>query len=459
MQLDSFNPSTGDLVGSVEITPLEGIASLVARARAAAPAWEARGAQGRADLIALAGPDFIAQAEELGDLLSREMGKPLRSAVGEVRSCGGALAEELAEMVEAFEPEILQDQRTRTSLLHDPLGVAAAITPWNFPIAMPHWMVLPALMAGNTVVLKPSEETPLIGQAYVDILSAHLPEDVLSIVHGDEEQGRALVASDVDLVAFTGSRAAGEQIMGAAAVGLKRLILELGGKDPMIVLSDADIPRAAAFAATNSFRNSGQVCVSTERIYVVEAVSEEFEAALCSELGNFQVGDGLVEATSIGPMINAGQAQHVRQQIAGALTAGAELLGGGEVQSGNFVAPTILGGLDHKMDIMRTETFGPVACVVRCESEDDAIRLANDSVYGLGAVVFGADEAHAGAVARRIRAGMVGVNRGVGGASGSPWVGAKQSGLGFHGGRYGHRQFAQARTVSTRRQEPPEASG
>jgi len=459
MQLHSFNPSTGDLVGSVEITARGTIPKLVARARAAAPAWEAMGPQGRADLIALAGPDFVDRAGQLGSLLSQEMGKPLRSAVGEVRSCGAGLVEELAEMVEAFEPEILQDQRTRTTLLHDPLGVAAAITPWNFPIAMPHWMVLPALMAGNTVVLKPSEETPLIAQAYVDILGAHLPEDVLTIVHGDQEQGRALVAAEVDLVAFTGSRRAGQQIMGAAAGGLKRLILELGGKDPMIVLADADISRAASFAANNSFRNSGQVCVSTERIYVMEAVSEEFEAALCRELEQFELGDGLSEGTSVGPMINARQAQHVRDQIAGAVTAGAQILGGGEAQSGNFVAPTVLGGLDHNMDIMRTETFGPVACVVRCESEDEAVRLANDSVYGLGAVVFGGDEVHASTVARRIRAGMVGVNRGVGGASGSPWVGAKQSGLGFHGGRYGHRQFAQARTVSTRRPSPPKTSG
>jgi len=387
------------------------------------------------------------------------MGKPLASAVGEVRSCGTGLAEELTEMVEAFAPEILEDSRTRTVLLHDPLGVAAAITPWNFPIAMPHWMVLPALMAGNTVVLKPSEETPLIAQAYVDILSGVLPTDVLGIVHGNEEQGRALVAADVDLIAFTGSRTAGQQIMGAAALGLKRLILELGGKDPLLVLEDADIARAAAFAANSSFRNAGQVCVSTERIYVLDSVADAFEEALCSQLAKFKVGDGLDEKTTVGPMINARQAAHVLSQIDGAITAGARLLGGGQEHHANFVQPTVLTDLNHSMDIMQTETFGPVACVVRCASVDEAVRLANDSVYGLGAVVFGGDETAASSVARRIRAGMIGVNRGVGGASGSPWVGAKQSGLGFHGGRYGHRQFAQARTVSTRSPTPDAAQG
>jgi len=449
MNLESFNPATGELVGQVEVTPVADVAGVVEKARAAQPAWESLGAAGRAKLLAKAGEEFLARGDELGLLLTQEMGKPLREAVGEVRSCGAGLASELEEMVAAFEPETLEDERTRTTLLHDPLGVAAAITPWNFPIAMPHWMVLPALMAGNSVVLKPSEETPLIAQAYVEILSRPLPDGVLSIVHGDESQGRALVAADVDLIAFTGSREAGQQIMRAAAPGLKRLILELGGKDPLVVLGDADIESAAKFAARNSFRNAGQVCVSTERIYVMEAIAEEFEAGLVAQLPKFKVGDGREEGTVVGPMINERQAAHVRRQVEQAVKQGAQVLGGGGDPEGNFVHPTVLGGLDHTMDIMTTETFGPVACVVRCSTEQDAVRLANDSVYGLGAVVFGADEAHALDVARRIRAGMVGVNRGVGGAQGSPWVGAKQSGLGFHGGRSGHRQFAQARIVSS----------
>ena len=449
VQLVSLNPSTGDTVGAVEVTPAESVEYVVAAARRAQPAWEALGPRGRADLLLLAAGEFMARAEELGELLSREMGKPVREAIGEVRSCGAGLAEELDEMVGALQPELLEDKRTRTVLMHDPLGVAAAITPWNFPISMPHWMVLPALVAGNTVVLKPSEETPLIAAAYVEILGRGLPNDVLAIIHGDEEQGRALVDADVDLIAFTGSRNAGRQIMASAAGGLKRLILELGGKDPLLVLADADVPKAARFAARNSFRNAGQVCVSTERIYVLEDIADEFEQQLVEELVKFPVGDGLDSTHMIGPMINNTQATHVRRQVAAAIGEGARVLGGGENLPGNFVQPTVLAGLNHGMDIMKTETFGPIACVVRCATEEEAIRLANDSVYGLGAVVFGEDEAHAAEVARKIRAGMVGVNRGVGGAQGSPWVGAKQSGLGFHGGPYGHRQFTQPRIVST----------
>ncbi|MEE2827807.1 MAG: aldehyde dehydrogenase family protein, partial [Myxococcota bacterium] len=389
---------------------------------------------------------------ELGRLLTAEMGKPLREAVGEVRSCGSHLGEELDEMVGAFEPELLEDGRTSTWLCHDPLGVAAAITPWNFPISMPHWMVLPALMAGNTVVLKPSEETPLIAQAYTDLLASCLPEGVLSVIHGDEAQGKALVQAEVDLIAFTGSRHAGSHILGSAAEGLKRVILELGGKDPLVVLDDADLEKAAKFAVRNSFRNAGQVCVSTERIYVLEPIADRFEEEVARLTTALKVGDGSAEGVEVGPMVNAAQRDHVLGQIDDALRAGARLLAGGKGHQGNLLQPTVLAGLDHSMDIMRRETFGPVACIVRCADEDEAVRLANDTVYGLGAVVFGGNEERAAAVARRIRAGMVGINRGVGGAQGSPWVGAKQSGFGYHGGPYGHRQFAQARIISTRKQ-------
>ena len=181
----------------------------------------------------------------------------------------------------ALAPETVEDGRVRSTVYHDPLGVVAAITPWNFPMSMPAWLAVPALAAGNTVVLKPSEETPLSGQAYAEALNQFLPPDVLSVVHGADDQGKALVRSDVDMIAFTGSREVGKHIMGAASDGLKRVILELGGKDPMIVLSDADLQAAAAFAVRNSFRNAGQVCVSTERIYVEAPVADAFEALVC----------------------------------------------------------------------------------------------------------------------------------------------------------------------------------
>ncbi len=451
MKLRSCNPSTGELVGEVPVTLPGAIPHIVAVAKAAQPGWRAAGLEERARLLGLAGPKFLARADELGALLTREMGKPLREGVGEVRSCGAGLDDELREIVDALKPELVQDGRTRTTLHRDPFGVCAAITPWNFPISMCHWMVLPALAAGNTVVLKPSEETPLIGQAYADILAEELPEGVLQVVHGADAQGKALVKSDVDMIAFTGSREAGRHILAAAADGLKRVVLELGGKDPLVVLEDADVAGAARFAARNSFRNAGQVCVSTERIFVAQSIRAAFEEALVVEARGMTVGDGLAEDTRIGPMINARRRAEVVAQVRDAVDHGATILLGAEGLEGDgaFLPPVVLTDVDPGLDIMVRETFGPVACVTEFSDDDQAVALANEGVYGLGAVVFGGDMGRAEGVARRLDAGMIGVNRGVGGAQGSPWVGAKQSGYGFHGGPEGHRQFAQVRIVST----------
>ncbi|MCO4772566.1 MAG: aldehyde dehydrogenase [Deltaproteobacteria bacterium] len=452
MDLVSYDPATSEPVGAVPVTPAEDVAAIVGRAREAMPAWRDLGADARAALLVQAGPVFLARADALGELLSREQGKPLREGVGEVKSCGWGLREELDDIIAALAPETLEDKRTRTVLHRDPFGVCAAITPWNFPISMCAWMVIPALMAGNTVVMKPSEETPLIAQAYADVLNEFLPQGVLQVVHGGDAVGKALVAAEVDLIAFTGSREAGSHILAAASKDLKRVMLELGGKDAMVVLDDADVSKAARFAARNSFRNCGQVCVSTERIYVHEDIAPAFEEALTAEAKGFVVGRGLDAATKVGPMINRHQKEHVLGQVRSAVADGARPLLGHEQadspEEGNFVRPIVLADVGPDLDIMVRETFGPVACIDTFATDDEAVASANRGIYGLGAVVFGGDLERAAAVARRLDAGMIGVNRGVGGAGGAPWVGAKQSGYGFHSGRDGHRQFAQVRIVS-----------
>lgn len=454
-RIHSINPATGEIVGTVDITPPEAIPGIIAAARAAQHQWAALGAEGRRARLAEVAQRVLDESDRIGALLTAEMGKPLAEARGEVRSCGGdALLAELREMAEALATEVRDDGRTRSEIHHDPFGVCAAITPWNFPFAMPHWMVLPALMAGNAVILKPSEETPLIGQAYAELFGSVLPEGVLQVVHGADAQGRALVSGDVDLIAFTGSRAAGKHILGAAAGGLKRVILELGGKDPLVVLDDLDadgVAKAAKFAARNSFRNAGQVCVSTERIYVPESIADDFVDRLAAEAHKMVVGDGACEGTRVGPMINARQAAHVRAQVAEAVERGAIVAGRAESPAGErFVGPVVLDRVTHEMSIAREETFGPVACVVRVADEAEAVRLANDTPYGLGAIVWGADGERAAAVARQLTAGMIGINQGVGGAQGTPWVGARESGYGFHGSVDGHRQFAQTRVLSAR---------
>ena len=445
--LKSYNPSNGTVVGEVPTTQLDDIPEVVNRSRAAQPAWAALGHDGRALLLAEAADIFRARAEELARLVTEEMGKPLFEALVEVKSLAH-VGSELAEIKDALEPEIFDDGRNHSTVYHDPLGVCAAITPWNFPMSMPAWMALPALAAGNTVVLKPSEETPLCGQAYTDILNELLPTDVLIVVHGADDQGKQLVESDVDLIAFTGSRETGKHILRTASGGLKRVILELGGKDPMVVLESADLNKAAKFAALNSFRNAGQVCVSTERIFVPNGIADRFEALLGEKATGLKQGDGLEEGTKVGPMVNKQQRDHVLEQLQEAVNEGASVLAGGSGHRGNFVTPTVLTGVTEEMAIAREETFGPIACVTRVESEEEAIQRANATHFGLGAVVFGADDDRTAEVARRLTAGMIGINRMAGGALGTPWVGARESGYGFHKSKDGHRQFTQARVVT-----------
>ncbi len=444
--LKSYNPATAEVVGEVPVTPASEIPAAVARARAVQPAWEALGLEGRIDLLRKTAEIFAERVEAHGELMTKEMGKPLKEGIGEAKSLG-YIGHELDEIMAALQPEIVEDKRSRSTVYHDPLGVVGAITPWNFPMSMPAWMILPAVAAGNTVVFKPSEETPLCGQAYADVLNEVLPEDVLIVVHGADDQGKAIVQSDVDMIAFTGSREVGKHIMREASGTLKRVVLELGGKDPMIVLEDADIARAAKFAARNSFGNAGQVCVSTERIFVLDSVADEFEFALKDIASAMTQGDGM-ENPDVGPMVNAGQRDHVLAQVDAAVAAGATVLAGGEGHRDNFIVPTVLANVTEEMDIASTETFGPVACVTRVDSVDEAVDRANDTHFGLGAVVFGGDDATG--VARRLTAGMIGVNRAAGGAVGTPWVGARQSGFGFHKSPDGHKQFTQTRVLTRR---------
>ena len=446
--LTSINPANGEVVGSVAFTPVEHIARMVQQAHAAQQTWGALSLRERAEILRPAAARLTQEAARLGDLASRELGKPLAEAVGEATYTATAFAQEIDQIVDALADITRADARTTSILRHAPLGVCAAITPWNFPILMPHQSVLPALIAGNTVLLKPSEETTLVACEYASILNEFLPHGVLTMVIGDGTQGRALVLSDVNLIVFTGSRETGKRILSDAGPSLKRVILELGGKDPLIVLDDADLDLAAAFAVRNSFRNAGQVCVSTERIYVDAAVRAEFLAKMVEKTAALKQGDPSEETTTVGPMVNARQKAKVVAQIDAAIAAGATVLAGGSAGSGNFIAPTILANVNHTMEIMREETFGPVACVQKFDSLDEAVRLANDTPFGLGAAVFGRDVARAEGIAARINTGMVGVNQGCGGADGCPWVGAKDSGYGFHSGPEGHRQFAQVRVIS-----------
>ncbi len=445
--LNSYNPSTGEIVGSVPVTPVSEIDSIIAKANAALPAWQALSPQERADILKPAGKAIADRAEELGTLLALEQGKPIAEGNGEVNGCASRTEWENDEVAQAVQPEVLTSDGIESTILYDGYGVCAAITPWNFPLLMPHWTIVPALIAGNTVVTKPSEQTPLIADEYVKILNQFLPEGVLQIIHGEDDQGKALVAGDVHMIAFTGSKNAGQHIMAAAANGLKRLVLELGSKDPMIVLEGADLDKAVKFGVNNALRNCGQVCVSTERIYVQDSIKDEFMAKLIEEARTFTVGDCKAEDAKVGPMVMREQKEHVVAQIDDAISKGATVAMGNEPMEGNFISPTVLDNCNHNMDIMTVETFGPVLCVQTIKDADEGVTLANDTEYGLGAVVFG-EESAARKAGSQLTAGMVGVNKGIGGATGTPWVGARHSGFSYHSGPMGHRQFCQVRVIS-----------
>ncbi len=450
--LISYNPANGEPVGSVKVTSLHEIGAIVERASQAQRDWAALSLAERKSKLLPFAARLEGKLEELSILLTSEMGKPLTDARAEIQRASLPFAEYLSEIESALQPEQVQDKYSTSTIYYSPLGVCAVISPWNFPFYMPHWMIIPALMAGNPVVLKPSEETPLIAQAYVDIMNESLPEGVLQIVHGDEEQGKALVQARVQMIAFTGSREAGKHIMAAASTDLKRLVLELGGKDPLIVLDDADLELAARNAVTFGFRNAGQVCVSVERIFVDQKVLPEFQRKLLQFLDEKKVGAGTEEGVFIGPIINQQHRARILEQVERALAEGAEIAGGQKQHPERFLLPMVLTRVNPAMEIMQQETFGPVVCLMPFETIEQAIELANDSPFGLGASVFGKNLKRAEQVALKIHAGMTGINQSCYGAKGTPWVGVKQSGYGFHSGIAGHRQFAQTRVVSKPRQ-------
>lgn len=435
--LKTLNPATQEVLAELEITSDQTIKEMVQRSKIAQKTWGAKTVEERASFIIKAYEEIKKDKNQMAELIHSEMGKTLKEAMGEVEGYVGGIQEMALEVAEALKPVSKTVGNVTTTTYYDPLGVCASITPWNFPLGMPHTLMMPSLMAGNTVIFKPSEEVPLIGIKYAEILNKFLPTDVLQIVIGTGEQGKKLVeAKDVQLITFTGSQATGKHILEHAGKDLKRVLLELGGKDPLIVLEDADLDAAAQFAVTNSFRNAGQVCVSTEQIYVMENQEKEFISKLKKYAQNVEIG----------AMINQKQKNHVLRQIKEALNDGAQLEMGNPEQAN--LAPIILSKLKPNMNIMIDETFGPVACVMAVKNADEAIELANQSHYALGGVIFSKDIEKAKRLGRQLKAAMVGINKGVSGVKGSPWVGAGQSGYGFHGSAEGHRQFTQLRILS-----------
>lgn len=451
-----LNPATGELIAEIPATTEDQLIAAVTRARAAAVPWAATPIDRRVELIEQAAAGLERRADELADLVTREMGKPREDALREVKGYVKHMPELAAEVRAAVLPEEFDGD---TTLVREPHGVVAAIAPWNFPVGMPLSILVPALVTGNTVVFKPSEMVPLVGALIADVLLEVLPGDVLHLVQGAGDVGARLVESDVDMIGFVGSRETGMRIMESASRSLKRLVLELGGKDPMVVFADADLEEAAECAARHSLRNAGQVCCSVERVYVADDIAAEFERRVVEKAREWTHGDGFEEGVRMGPMVSEEQREKVVRQVDDAVAHGARLLlGGSPAEGAGFFYPaTVLADVGRDLVISQQETFGPVVAITPFSGDEfDGIALANDTPFGLGASVYTADEERGMRVARAIKAGQVGVNRYLGGATGTPWVGARQSGFGFLGGVDGHRQFTTPKSISRAKAKVPE---
>ncbi len=447
-EIISYDPATGEEIGRAPLATAEAVSAAVKRARAAQPAWAARRFKERGRVILKAREIMLGQMDEIATLISRETGKPIAEAI----------AMEVVTTLEAMHyfarnsSRLLQPQKIdigqyglmgRSSrIVYRPIGVVGIISPWNFPLSTPAEEVVMALMAGNSVVLKPSELTPLTALKIGEVFrQADLPDALFEIVTGDGSTGVALIDARVDKIMFTGSVATGKRVAAAAAKHLTAVVLELGGKDPMVVLEDADIENAARGAVWGAFANAGQACASVERCYVHESIAPEFMARVVAETQALKQDIGTKGLSDVGAMTNERQLQIVEEHVADAVQRGATVLTGGKRSDlkGLFYPPTVLTDVNQQWTIMQEETFGPVLPVMTFKTEDEAIRLANDSAYGLTASVWTKDISRGRRLAERIDAGTVMVNEVLytHGIAQTPWGGIKDSGYGRTHGRMG----------------------
>ena len=431
--IDVLNPATGARIGLIPAGTPEDAAAAVAAARKASKAWARLPPAERAGYVKAAARKMRERAEELARVVTHENGKPLDDALGGVEAGIGTL-EQYAELGPLHRGRSLQgNHEAYDAMVHEPYGVAAVIVPWNDPVAIACGYLGAALVTGNTVVYKPSEKTPLSAMWLAAMFDA-LPDGVLNLLLGDERAGRPLVANeDVDLVLFTGSVPTGREVLEVCGRQLKKAVVELGGKDPMIVDEGVDAAWAADQAATGCFANAGQICTSVERIYVHQTVADDFLRELVDRAKTLRVGDGSEPGTQMGPLVDEGQRELVHRHVTEAVEAGVDLLCGGEVPNGPgfFYPPTVLSGVRAGMSVVEEETFGPVAAVEVVGSFDEALEKASGTAYGLAAVVLTPEMGHAQKAWRELSVGTVKVNAVFGGAPGGAAEPRKSSGLGF----------------------------
>ena len=447
------NPYDEQVFAEVGTASKEELDAAIAAAREAAPGWAETPAPDRGELLHEVATRLRARTEDLAEAMTREGGKPLvenTDEVGWTAACFDYYAEIGRDSAGRVIPSI---ESTQLSLiLKEPLGVVGCIVPWNYPLLLLAWKVAPALAAGNTVVCKPSELTPVSTLMLAECFE-HLPTGAVNIVAGGGEVGAAIAADErIDCVAFTGSVETGKKVARAAIERVARINLEMGGKDPFIVCADigAHLDVAARGGAWAAFLNSGQVCTSAERFYVAEELFDDYLEAFSDATRSLVIGDPMESDTDIGPMVSAAQRKKVADQLAAAVDAGAEVLTGGDdagLESGHFFSPAVVTGAPAETDLLSEETFGPVAPLVPVKSLDQAIELANSTRFGLGANVYTSDFKTILRCMREIKAGTVWFNDPLTDNDAGPFGGFKQSGLGRELGREGLEAFQETKHV------------
>jgi betaine-aldehyde dehydrogenase len=450
--LEVHNAGTGEVMGRVPAGTAKDVDAAVAAARAALDGWRDTPAEKRAEYLEKISAGLKARAEELAKLIAQEVGMPLKMA-GRIQA--GLPIANFANYARLVKEFAFETRVGNSLVVREPVGVVGAITPWNYPLHQIALKVAPALAAGCTIVLKPSEVAPFNAFVLAEAVeAAGLPKGVFNVVTGTgAAAGEALVKhAGVDMISFTGSTRAGKRISELAAQSVKRVALELGGKSASVILDDADLAAAVKGTVNGCYLNSGQTCTALTRMLVPDSLYQEASRLATEAARTFVVGDPLAETTRLGPLTSQAQLERVRSYIKKGVAEGAELLAGGAEQpegvpaGGYYVKPTVFGKVRNDMTIAQEEIFGPVLSIIPYKDEEDAVRIANDSPYGLAGAVWSKDEARAQRVARRIRAGQVDVNGGAFNMN-APFGGFKQSGHGREAGIYGLEEFLEYKSL------------
>jgi acyl-CoA reductase-like NAD-dependent aldehyde dehydrogenase len=454
-QLAIHNPATGAMITRVDADDAASVAAKTAAARAAQPAWAALPAAERAACMRRFRAGLVAEVDALAAVTTAETGKPITMARGEINGLLPRIDFFLEQAAPSTNTEtVFQDAGMTEQIEHIPLGVVANISAWNYPWFVGGNVFIPALLTGNAVLYKPSEYAVLTGQAIARLMhAAGVPQDIFALVVGAGDVGAALMAQDIDGLFFTGSHATGARIAQALGPRMVKLQLELGGKDPTYVCEDADPLVAAASLADGAMYNTGQGCCSVERVYVHEKIHDAFVAAFVDTVRGFKVGDPTAADTYIGAITRAPQLAVLEAQVADASAKGARVLCGGTrlPGPGNGFAPTVLADVTHAMDVMREESFGPIVGIQKVSGDEEAVRLMNDTRYGLTAGVFTPDEARARSVLSRVHAGTVYWNCCDRVSPRLPWSGFGDSGVGLTLSTYGIQTFTRPKAWHLRK--------